>query len=72
MGKFKSKKVRNDPLLVQLAEDKSVRHVPRKKDVVRGGTKTEENTDEVTRLILFETILLSYHSYSMFHYYAMV
>ena len=47
MGKFKSKKNRNDPLLVQLAEDKSVRQVPRKKDL-RGGTLTEQNTDEVS------------------------
>ena len=51
MGKFKSKKNRNDPLLVQLAEDKSVRQVPRKKDL-RGGTLTEQNTDEVSIISL--------------------
>lgn len=55
MGKFKSKKSRNDPLLVQLAEDKSVRQVPRRKDV-RSGTLTEQNNDEVR--IFLTSILL--------------
>ena len=60
MGKFKSKKNRNDPLVAQLTEDKSVRNVPRKKDTTRGGVLTEENTEEVRLncLLLLMTLLL--------------
>ncbi|XP_067934604.1 bystin-like [Watersipora subatra] len=57
MGKFKSKKVRNDPLLAQLSEDKSVRQNPRKKDSQRSGVVTEQNPEEYVESKLSKKIL---------------
>jgi len=55
MGKFKSKKNqdRNDPFLIQLTEDKSVRGKPRQKDP-RSGSLTEQATGEVLTWLLTE------------------
>lgn len=62
MGKFKSKKNRNEPFLRQLTEDNTVRTSARQKDS-RNGVVTEETRSEV-RTSLGVIVMLSFRLYA--------